>query len=355
MIANPHPDTSGPLVDGPRALIDTRLSPPLSNDEYELLELQGVLAELEAADEKGRAPALRKAATLVLHFRKVRGEPTLDEPTKQADMVTDDRDRRYALSRLLAIEAGRSLEVRGFRERHLGGPTLKWEALEGWIQARVAAEGTPSQYAEVELPEGATLRVTPEGTYIESATALKDVRVEGRVSAKLLKYGVPGGKWVQAVGTKRGGVLDELRRLSEKLSREYSWTMDQATVFVLTDVTPYMVGIRQETSVQTEHPAASKIRLEIDPIVAPVEALNTYSSLRQKMLQGTYRPLKQKYLDLAVFAAERRPEAKWAEIMKAWNAEHPKDAYEVETIFARDCTQAQKRLLRPRLDEDALL
>lgn len=73
------------------------------------------------------------------------------------------------------------------------------------------------------------------------------------------------------------------------------------------------------------------------------------------MLEGTYRPLKPKYLELAFFAAERRPPDKWAEVMKAWNAAHPDDTYQVETTFARDCTQAQRRLLRPWLNEDALL
>jgi hypothetical protein len=41
--------------------------------------------------------------------------------------------------------------------------------------------------------------------------------------------------------------------------------------------------------------------------------------------------------------------------MRAWNLEHPELAYTKETIFARDATAAKNRLLRPRLDPDALL
>ena len=79
-----------------------------------------------------------------------------------------------------------------------------------------------------------------------------------------------------------------------------------------------MAGIRLETSVQTEHPAASRVTLVIDPLLSPQAVLETYSELRHKVLEGSYRPLGEKHLRLAVFAAERRPPAKWAEVMQAW-------------------------------------
>jgi len=41
--------------------------------------------------------------------------------------------------------------------------------------------------------------------------------------------------------------------------------------------------------------------------------------------------------------------------MAAWTEAHPEYGYEKETVFARDATAAQNRLLRPRLDADALL
>lgn len=358
MITPGNQNTSDQQDDAIRRLLDARLADPITDQEYRFLELRGAPAEIEATSEEGRdrGQAIRKALRLVADLRRARGVRAEDKPTKTGEMTTDDRDRRYALSRLLAIEAERSPEVQGFCERHLEGRRMKWADIGDWIQGRAAAEGEPSQYVQVVLPPGATLRVTTSGNLVESSVPLKDLEVEGKVEAKFLSYGVPGGKWVRSVPVKHGGALDELRRLSERLAREYSWTKDQATVFVLTDdVTPYMVGIREETDVQTEHPAASKIRLAIDPVVAPVEVLNRYSSLRQKVLEGTYRPLKAKHLKLAVFAAERRPAAKWNEVMEAWNAEHPDDAYVEATIFARDCTAAQRRLLRPKLDEDALL
>jgi hypothetical protein len=357
MITPRNQNTSDRHNDATRRLLDARLADPLTDEEYRFLELRGARAEIEATPQEGRdrGQALRRALRLVADLRRARGVPAEDRPTRSGEMTTDDRDRRYALSRLLAIEAERSSEVQSFREHHLGGGPMEWAEIEDWIESRAAAEGEHSQYVQVVLPPGASLRVTTAGNLVDSPVALRDLEVEGKVEAKFLSYGVPAGKWVKSVAVKHGGVLDELRRLSERLAHEYSWTKDQATVFVLAkDVTPYMVGIRQETEVHTEHPAASKIRLEIDPVVAPVEVLSSYSTLRRKVLEGTYRPLREKHLKLAVFAAERRPDAKWGKVMEAWNAEHPDDTYKEATIFARDCTAAQRRLLRPRLDEDAL-
>jgi len=357
MIAASDKKTSAAEAGDLRTLLEARLHPPLSDEEYRFLELQGLIAEAEAAGNVRRlhGEVLRKASKMVADLRRARGEEVEENPTKAGRMVADDQGRRYALSRLLALEAGRSSYVQDFRAAHLGGRPIEWKSIEEWIESRAAADGQASQWVEVVLPVGATLRVTVSETFIESSLPVSELAVEGTVKAKLLRYGVPGVRYVRSIAVTYGGVLDELRHLSEKLVREYRWSEDQATVFVLTGVTPYVAGITRETEVQTEHPTASRIRLEIDPIVAPVEVMRIYSTLRQEVLEGTYRPLKPKYLELAVFAAERRPPDKWAEVMKAWNAAHPDDTYQVETIFARDCTQAQRRLLRPRLNEDALL
>ncbi len=95
--------------------------------------------------------------------------------------------------------------------------------------------------------------------------------------------------------------------------------------------------------------------LVIDPVVSPQDVFDSYAKLRERMVEGTARPLTEKHLRLALFAAERRPPAKWAPVMEAWNDKYPDWRYEKETLFARDATAAQNRILRPRLDADALL
>jgi len=353
-------DSSGITSDSDeeiRGLLDRRLAVPLEDQELRYLELEGTLRAIRAAgpDRRKQASAVREALRLVKVLRAAEGREPEEEPGPAGSMATNDQDRRYALSRLYAMEAEDRPDVRQFRARHLGGNTLKWEDIDGWIRTEAEAEGPCSQYVEVALPEGATVKGTLGALRAESDVPLRDLHVEGGVRAEFLRYAVPGKDRVRVVPVRAGGVLDELRRLAEGLTRSYSWTSDQATVFVLAGGTPYMVGIRAKTQVQTEHPAASKITLEIDPVVAPQEVLKTYSLLRQKVLKGTYRPLSAKHLQLALFAAERRPDVTWAKIMQEWNETHPEYEYTKETVFARDCTAARNRLLRPRLDADALL
>jgi hypothetical protein len=342
-----------------RDLLDERLGIPLADDEFGFLLLQGAFAEIDSvwADARKREAAVAKAVDTMRNLRAAQGREVGETPSKVGGMITDDGDRRFALSRLLALEAERSPEVMSFREKHLGGGerTLDWEKIGEWIKGEAEAQGAQSQYVEIVLPEGTTLRPTLAGLVAEDSTPLSELAIEGGVSARFVRYGLPGGTYVRRVAVKAGGVLDELRTLSQRLAKAYSWTEDQATVFVLSGVTPLMAGIRQETRVQTEHPAASRVTFVIDPLVAPQTVLATYSELRQKILEGNYRPLGEKHLKLAVFAAERRPPAKWADVMEAWNAENEGQKYVKVTVFARDCTAAQRRLLEPRLNPDALL
>ncbi|MHB1343013.1 MAG: hypothetical protein ACYCX3_01455 [Thermoleophilia bacterium] len=357
MIAR-HEDTppGGSDADA-RRLLNGRLGFPLSDEEVGFLRLQGILGEIAQAggDSRTKNLALERTVETVRNLRVAQGRPVGEEPGQAGDMARDDGHRRYALSRLLALDAEGLPEVVAFRARHLPGGVLDWEDMGAWIRKKAQDEGAPSEYVEVALPPDTTVRATVGGMVAESAVPVRELPIEGGVRVKLLKYGLSGGALVQGVPVRAGGVLDELRRLGARLAKSYSWTADQATVFALSGVTPLVAGIRLETDIQTEHPAASRITLTVDPVVSPGEVLAIYSELRQKVLKGTHRPLSEKHQRLAVFAAERRPGATWAEVMEAWNHAHEEHTYTTVTVFARDCTAAKRRLLRPKLDPDALL
>jgi len=352
-----HPDEPAQGDEEIRPLLGERLGLPLSDDEFGFLLLQGTLGEIASVsdDKRRREAALRKAVETIRNLRAAQGMPVGEGPQEVGGMATGDRDRRYAVSRLLAIEAGRAAEVVAFRERYLGGGVLAWENLGAWIAGQAAAQGPPSQYVEIVLPPGTTLKATLAGPGRRELDCAGRGAHRRRPQRQTPEVRSPGGKWVQVAPVRAGSVLDELRRLSQRLANDYSWKEDQATVFVLSGVTPLVAGIRLETSVQTEHPAASRVTLVIDPLLSPQAVLETYSELRHKVLEGSYRPLREKHLRLAVFAAERRPPAKWAEVMRAWNQENAGQRYSKVTVFARDCAAAQRRLLRPRLNPDALI
>jgi hypothetical protein len=346
-----------PIDEEVRALLGVRLGLPLSDDEFGFLVLEGSIAGIGslAPESAERESLLRKTADTVRNLRASQGRPVGKTPEKVGGMAVDDGNRRYVLSCLLAREAEADSEVIEFRNKHLRGGPIAWKDMEAWILAQAETDGGYSQYIEVVIPPGTTVRPTVSGLVAESPVPLAQLPTDGGVRAKFVEYGVEGGKWVKSVPVAAGGVLDELRTLCERLARSYSWKVDQATVFVLTGVVPLMAGIRQETVVQSEHPAASRVTLVIDPVVSPQDVFDSYAKLRERMVKGTARPLTEKHLRLALFAAEQRPPAKWAPVMEAWNEKYPDWRYEKETLFARDATAAQNRILRPRLDADALL
>lgn len=345
-----------------RSLIDGELpKPPLTDEDWGFLMLEGALARIREAgsDEAAIQAAVRAAARTIRNLRSVRGEAVEGEPEPARRMATEEGEGRYALSRLIALAAEEDDGVIGFRSKHLRefpDHTIPWPEIADWIARQAAADGPATEYVQLALPTGVKRTVTPQGLRVEDDTPLSEAHIESEVKARLVRYGLPGGKWVQAVPVSAGGVLNELHGQAQRLARRYGWTEDQASVFILTGVTPYMVGIRLETTERKHCPAAGRITLVIDPVVAPQEVLASYSRLRRRVLGGRYRPLSEKHLKLAVFAAEnRRTGATWAHVMKLWNTEHEEYAYTQETILARDATAARRRLLGPRLNPDGLL
>ena len=344
-----------------RRLLDEELDQPLSDEDWGFLVLQGHVSQIRAVlgDKARRDAQVKAAARTIRNLRAAHGQPVLGVTEPAGRMDPREGHRRYALSRLLALEAEGEERVTGFRREHLAAypeTTLPWEEIGDWIAERAEAEGAGTEFALIALPAGAKRTPTPEGVKVEDPTPLSAVRVESALKTRTLSYGLPGGKWVQRVAVRAGGVLDELWHLCEHLARRYGWKEDQACVFVLCGVTPYVAGIRLETVYRSDYPAASRIMLIVDPVVPPQEVMASYSRLRQRLLPGRSRPLSEKHLRLAVFAAEHRTGgATWAQVMELWNAEHPKETYRQPTVFARDCSMARKRLLQPRLDPDGLL
>ena len=58
---------------------------------------------------------------------------------------------------------------------------------------------------------------------------------------------------------------------------------------------------------------------------------------------------------MAVFAAERRPRLSWLQVMDEWNKGNHADIYSDHDRFKRECTDAQKRLLKPARANDEFM
>jgi hypothetical protein len=161
-----------------------------------------------------------------------------------------------------------------------------------------------------------------------------------------LEYGVPGGNDVRRVPVRARTVLDRLRLASLTLAKHYSWTEPQATLFLLTGITPLIRSVRATILENPAAPALSRITLEIDPSVAPRELAEMYATVRAQFISGRHRDLGEKHTELALQKMSGAAQAgTWASRMAAWNAEHPEWAYTEVANYAHDTLQARRRLL----------
>ena len=244
----------------------------------------------------------------------------IEEPKRRraARSQPSARERRMiAISQLLAEDARQNEEaVQDFRQSMLGGRLLEWADVETWVRRQATDDGTLD----------------------------RDPR------ASFLEYGVPDDLWMRSQPTAKNGVLGSLRILAARLAKRYGWQEAQATLFVLTDMVPRVSPLHAEMKWTSPFEAMSRITLTVDPALPPREVADAYREVRARFLGPRYRTLGEKHVALALFAARKPGGITWREGMLSWNKAKKKWAYSQETNFARDCTQALKRLLHPHLE-----
>lgn len=254
--------------------------------------------------------------------RRERSEAPRDE------VVISTTDARLdALAEILALDAGRLLEVRAVRDDLLGGELLKPQDVPAWIDDVDAREGEGS--------EGAILR---------------DTRPAGQGPGRLL--------------VRPGGELDRLGVLVDSLASAYGWEEPDAVNFVLAGTTPSLTRASVTIRYRSPYAALSRIVIDTDSRTPPREITRLYSQARLKLRKGADRQITDRHLALAVFVAKEmgkfapggvsisyvRPvraatgsgariqgaifdvppdavEPSWRELLTMWNRQYPKWAY----------------------------
>jgi hypothetical protein len=154
--------------------------------------------------------------------------------------------------------------------------------------------------------------------------------------------------WAHAVPTCSDGVLERLRKLSERLSGEYGWQEAQATLFVLTGKVPFVDPIHVRLDMKSGSLyLRQRIVLDVDPTVSPLEVTKHYRLIRGRVVDRRSGKLSEKHLRLATFDAERPKGESWAKKLVEWNrTERPEWGYSTDRRrFARECLQARRRIL----------
>ena len=247
---------------------------------------------------------------------QLRPPKTLRVPKKKSrdkrDKATMTRD--VAISMLLARVAAQDKWVLAFRNAVLGEPVAA-DGVQSWILARDELDGAGA------------------------------VNIEGFPDQ--LWFPSPNEDARHCIPVVKGGVLDKLRILTERLEKQFGWDPAQATKFVLTDSPPFVSEITGDFE-RRDVSATSRIELTIDPAASPLQVAEYYRRARSQFLKGRHRRQEEKHLELAVFDAYRPKGESTAKRLAQWNRSYPKWRYDEKTNFLRDKKVARERLLSPK-------
>ena len=271
----------------------------------------------------------------------------LSQPAKSSMDNGNRQLRLQILSDLTARQAAKEKGVKTFRQQHLTGRLLKREEVGKWIERQAAVDGPASRYLRIPIPDGYEPIRRNGRTFTEPTLTISDTSPATHVDVELLAYASPDDQWVRRIPVKHGGTLDRLRALSQLLARRYKWMEAQATIFVLTDVSPLLSSLRGGFRIEFNQPISSRITMEIDPTLTPEEVAKQYKKLRASLIGARYRSLSEKHLRLAEFYRGHKPDGTtWAKLMEEWNHSQDREwRYIRFETFARDCKQAWQRLM----------
>lgn len=319
-----------------RSHLEKSLRRPVTDDLWDYLVDQGFVGEVE--DDRTDVEELAYEARRIQ--RAGRERPPGERGGELGQPSEKGQEHAWALSVVVADSARSDEEVVAFRHQVMGDTLLEWSEVASWIKTQTET-GAPLRLL--------TVRDTRTEYSGGRTIDLKQASVVN-VEVPVLKYAEPGETWSKAVPTAEGP-LERLRALSATLAKFYAWTEAQATVFVLTDITPLISPMRATSGGLLFHNGYSmdwaiRITLTIDPSTPPDEVAKAYAKVRRDAGQAGRRRLSAKHAALAAFRIEHE-HLSWSKLLGAWNAEHSAWRYEHESNFRRDAIRAGARLLHP--------
>jgi hypothetical protein len=275
--------------------------------------------------------------------------PTLARRQRRGKTV---QSHQGAVSDAIAEIVRQREDVRSFRRDVLHGQILKPEDVERWIEEH-RRDGAYPHAVLVRLKTGFEFDDRDEFKLKPLLSSVEPEDIERFVSNDTLDYGKPGSDLTHSVPIDRDGSLRVVYEISRTLARLFCWQDAQATVFLLTDLTPMidteLVGLSPPPVVTLPYgevkPLAclARLTMTVDPLLTPREVSQKYAKLRSRCLVSKPRAMSQKHLELAVFATKHP--AVDRDAMELWGREFPSWKYQRVSIFARDAREARARLL----------
>lgn len=308
--------------------------------------IRGVLGGVDYDEELG---ILLKVVGDLRRFESA----TRDQSRKKRPVLKEGTrgSRLGAMSLLLAEEARKSNQVDGFRKGGLWlADPLQWNEVEDWIkrQSKDDLKAFEKALEDNDPQARIVLKGIARDSYRPSSTEHSVLD-----SLEFVRYRNPDDPRDRLWPAAPMGVLEDLIDEAESLAAEFHWDVEDATVFLLTDIEPDVSDIRINLSLNPAVSSLSRITLEIDPALRADRVAEAYRQARRQLVPGRVRPQSERHLYLAAFEVKGSRDTKGSELMKKWNDTCKREGwpenwpYTQVTNFLRDVKKARERLLHP--------
>jgi hypothetical protein len=318
-------------------------------------------------------------------LRAIRSDEVADPESGSTEVNVDDlldpaeSDRAWAFSEYIAGLAAANPDLQEFRSTHLDGRVLSRDESNQFMASEpllylsattLRSKGIPLWGHTVVKCDRRTGSVSyPRKSGPPSLLFRRDVHAEISWGGKtevfdpwtesspgadpFPKIELPtGGRWFPHE-VWSGSVYDELRKVTERLVKQYPWNGPEATTYVLTGDVPFIPPI-YVAPVEFRVGAFGQTKLEvtIEPWVSARTVARFYKYLRSASFTGRSRALGEKNLALFRFVTRHTQPGheipSYEELRKMWNSQYPKWQYQSAWVLARDYRRAGKVIVFPR-------
>jgi hypothetical protein len=288
--------------------------------------------------------------------------------------------RAEALSASIARRVATQPSVRRFRNRVLGSTLLSHEQAVEFLKSPAPCWLSLNKFEELGIPiidhrsfivkeredkqgrshfiEG-ILHIEWAGGSYEGPFRHEVNAAKAPVARKRLWF-LDQNNHLRKVVAWRESVFGELAGFSETFAQQYEWQESQATLFMLTGITPWIppiisqiipklvIGNGDENSMDMER---GLIRLLVDATVSPESVARTYRKAQHELLGKRTHSLSLRHCALVKFIAEKDNFDKktWDEKMRMWNRETPEPEWRYPHVrhFGQAVDRAKRAVFFP--------
>lgn len=289
-----------------------------------------------------------------------------------------EAQRAWGFSEYIAGLAAADPDLQRFRSTHLDDRTLTREEASQFLASEplcylpasvLRSKGVPlwghtvlkceteSGPAQHTLRDGRSVPMWRLAVHIEISwgdeSATFDPWLESSPgSPPLPKLHLPtGDQWYEHT-VWRGSVYDELGKVRDRLVEQFPWNEPEATNYIVTGETPFIAPVHvQPSGGRHSFLGHSSFAISVEPWISAQTVTRFYKHLQGGAYPGRSRALGARNLALFRFVTQHAKPGmevpSYEELVRLWNASHPRWKYKSAWLLARDYRRAGDSIVFP--------